>query len=698
MKLDWSKIDNDKTFQNLVNHLFFLECLSSFGFVPFSPYIGKDGGWDGKYQGRYPKENLAGRYCIQAKYTKYNLKAAMPSLKSWVKKELKKARHNQVEHLRLATSADLREEHITELEKLNNHNVETFKVWHRHDLLMRIEQEPFLRSYYFNSAAIPLFVPPSIYFKDDKGLVSLDESFEKEIKSIENRIDEVIQFFKNERFKIFVIHAPGGFGKSHFLRRFPLKAMKEGVEREIWFIRDGIRDVRDAFNDEIGVRETAKEERKYVFVLDDADRADDIKDILACVTKSEIDAKIVFSLRTAGLSTLEESLFASRCRDLAVITSIPQWSNDELIMLLRTVSQDTVSQNDAVIDEDEIVRRYPNPFFIVWIGLNIKGQNNYDFNSTKQSILQSLLNDTRQLLSTEQIDFKELLLHLSLITPLNATDRQTCAKLAFKLGIDEQRTMSVLEKLSRGGVLHSIGSILRFIPDMIGDIYLLETMQSLSKDTRKQAFLYWLDTHSKNIFCNLGATLSYGDKDCLVPIVTDVVSGWINNAAKYNSYDKRRVLEHLENVCNFIPDKALDMLYVFLNDPDLSTDAFGPTIVRLIHSECNREEIVKIIEGLRYRVKQGTYDNYKPNTLAEEAVTPLRNDIEKHIMPILTVIKNSLNDANPIIHFAKSALQEVLASSHEWRHSTYKSVEFGSRYLKVTEEVLGMRKKAIEIT
>lgn len=626
MKLDWAKIDNEKTFQNLVNYLFFLECPSVFGFVPFSPYIGKDGGWDGKYQGRYPKENLEGRYCIQAKYTKHNLDAAMPSLKQWAKKELEKANRNQVDHLRLATCADLREEHITELEALNKYHVKTFKVWHGHDLLMRIEQEPFLRSYYFNSPAIPLFVPASIYFKDDKDLIDLDESFEKEIKSIECKIDELIQFLQNERLKIFVIHAPGGFGKSHLLRKFPLKAMKEGVDREIWFIRDGIRDIRDAFNDEIGVRETAKEKRKYIFVLDDADRADDIKDILACVTKSGIDAKIIFSLRTSGLSTLEETLISTRCKNLTVITSIPQWSYDELKILLRTVTQ-----KDEIADEDEIVRRYPNPFFIVRIGLNIKGQNDYDLESIKQSILQSLLNDTRQILSTEQIDFKELLLHLTLITPLNTTDRQTIAKLAQKVNIDEQRMRSILEKLKSGGVLRSIGNILRFIPDMIGDICLLETMQSLSEDARKQAFLYWLDTHAKNIFCNLGATLRYGEKDCLVPIVSDVVSGWINNASKYDQYDKRGVLENLKDVCYFIPNKALDLLWVFLDDSDLSTDAFGPIVVQLIRSECNREEIVKIIEGLRCRVKQGIYDNYKSNTLAEEAVTPLRNDIEKRV-------------------------------------------------------------------
>jgi len=140
--LNWSKIDNEKTFQNLVNHLFFLECPSMFGFIPFSPYIGKDGGWDGKHEGRYPREGLEGRYCIQSKYTKHNLNDAMPSLTQWAEEELAKAKKNQVDHLRLATCANLREEHIAKIETLNKDRVKTFKIWHGHDLLMRIEQEP----------------------------------------------------------------------------------------------------------------------------------------------------------------------------------------------------------------------------------------------------------------------------------------------------------------------------------------------------------------------------------------------------------------------------------------------------------------------------------------------------------------------------------------------------------------------------
>lgn len=691
MKLTWAKIDNEKTFQNLVNHLFFLECPSIFGFVPFSPYIGKDGGWDGKYEGYYSKEDLTGRFCIQAKYTKHNLNDAMPSLTQWAEEELEKAKTNQVDHLRLATCADLREEHITKIEALNKNRVKTFKLWHGHDLLMRIEREPFLRSYYFDSPAIPLFVPANIYFKDVERKL-FDINVPEGIKSIEDRIGEVVAFIKDDKKKIFVLHAFGGFGKSYFLKRFPQQAISSGLDREIWFIRDGVRKICDAIQDEIGVRDSVTEKHKYVFVLDDADRADDVKDLLNCIIKSGLDAKIVMTLRTAGLSAIEEAVDSVRSRDLTVYTSIPEWSDEELKSLLRVTAQKA-----QVDDENDIVQKYPNPFFIVEIGLNIKGRSDYDFQKIKQAILESLLNDAQKILSTSRDDIKALLFHLALITPINISDSHTLAKLSQKVNFSEKEIKTVLERLSNGGVLRAIGSVVRFIPDMIGDVYLLETMRAINEKSRREAFLYWLDTHAKNIFCNLGATLRYGEPDCLVPVVTDIVSGWISNVDKYDSYEKRQVLEHLEEICYLIPDKALDMLWAFINTPDLSTDAFGPIVVRLIRSDCERSKIINIIEGLRGKVKIGTYDNYKPNTLTRESVTPLRNNIEKKIMPILGIVENSFTGQSPMVEFSKAALQEVLASAHEWTHSTYESMQFGSRALKATDQVLMMRNKAIEI-
>jgi len=684
--LDWSKIDTWQKFQRFVNDLFFLECPSSFGFNPFSPDIGADGGWDGSFDGFYPLENMAGQYSVQAKYTKKNLLQAMPSLKKSVKDELNKAKKNNVDHLRLATNAELQKKHIDELENLNNGRVKTFKVWYRASLDSRIQLQPFLRYTYFESPSIPLFVPPSIYFRDIETKLFGETIFG--IQTIQSKLTEFENFLRDFSKKIFIIDAFGGHGKSHFIREIPRVIHSVEADREVWFVKDGIRDVRDAFNDEIGSREGCERKHKYLFILDDADRADDVKELVSCVMKSGIDAKLVMALRTAGKYSVKEALTALRYLSFCTFTSIDRWTDEELKILLRTVAE-----KDQVKNQDDIVRRYPNPFLIVKIGQNIKGQKTQDITPF---ILELVSGESKKALFSENIDVENLLMHLALISPINISSASTIAKLAERLNVDEKELIKILRILDAVGIMRGIGDIFRFTPDMVGDIFLLEKMKELSLFSRKDIFSYWFDTHSKNIFTNLGATFMHGERELLPGIVSDVVSAWINNAKKYDEYEKRRILENLEEICLFIPDKTLDLLWAFFDCSDLSTDAYGPVVLRLIRSNCSRDKIVKIIEGIREKIKEGTYGNYKFDTLAQETVTPLKNSID-NIIKILEILEDSIKNNEKKADFAKAALKEVLASAHEHTESNYKGMTFGAKVLRVTDAVLNMRNKAIDI-
>ena len=158
--LDWTKIDHDKTFQRLVNHLFALECNSP-GFIPSSPYIGADGRWDGAFEGGY--EGLKGVFSIQAKWTTKNLNDAVTWLKTETEKEINNALKNKVAHLRIATNAQLRVEHVSTLENLRPQELLTLHVWHRENLELRIERQPFVRYYFFGDPQFPTFVPSNVY-------------------------------------------------------------------------------------------------------------------------------------------------------------------------------------------------------------------------------------------------------------------------------------------------------------------------------------------------------------------------------------------------------------------------------------------------------------------------------------------------------------------------------------------------------
>ena len=193
VNLDWSKIDNDKTFQRLVNHLFALECDSP-GFIPSSPYIGADGGWDGYWKGYYSKEAKDGVWSIQSKWTTKSFKDAMPHLEAEVKKELENAAANQVNHLRIATNAELKVEQVLMLQDIAKDTTIGLLVWQREQLTQRIEMQPFLRHFFFGDPQFPKFVPWNIYFTEyEPNLLPISDS---RIRSFEGHVDKAKEFLR----------------------------------------------------------------------------------------------------------------------------------------------------------------------------------------------------------------------------------------------------------------------------------------------------------------------------------------------------------------------------------------------------------------------------------------------------------------------------------------------------------------------
>lgn len=207
--LDWAKIDNDETFQRLANHLFALECNSP-DFIPSSPYIGKDGGWDGFFEGFYPYENVSGKWSIQSKWTKKSFTEAVKYLKGEIKEELQKAQRNKVDHLRIATNAELRVDQVKELESLNQGEVKTLRVWYREILTMRIEKQPFLRHLFFGAPQFPKFLPWSTYFHShEKHLLPVSATENPKFKEY---LESAKEFILNDKMTFLLFQLREGTG------------------------------------------------------------------------------------------------------------------------------------------------------------------------------------------------------------------------------------------------------------------------------------------------------------------------------------------------------------------------------------------------------------------------------------------------------------------------------------------------------
>ena len=137
MQLDWTQIQDDKTFQRLINDLFAIE-VGKPGFYASSPFIGADGGWDGRFD--FPYNGFTGLTSVQSKYTNQNHTGAMGFLKQGLSGsgakigELQKAHDNGVKNLYYCTNAELNVENANELVALNTEQVDNIVIYYRENL------------------------------------------------------------------------------------------------------------------------------------------------------------------------------------------------------------------------------------------------------------------------------------------------------------------------------------------------------------------------------------------------------------------------------------------------------------------------------------------------------------------------------------------------------------------------------------
>lgn len=698
MILDWSLIDNDKTFQRLINHLFALECNSP-GFIPSSPYIGADGGWDGLFKGSY--EGLKGSFSIQAKWTKKNFKPAMASLDQDVKKEIEKAVRNRDEHLRIATNAELRPNQVVRLQNLKPSALKTLYVWHRENLTIRIEKQPFLLHHFFGKPQFPSFVPCNIYMRDI-------ESKLLPIPMVGRAGDfkMVKQDLSSDRPIIVIVHAPGGHGKSHFLKDLCKKVNKAYKSIQPWFIRPGIRNLSESIQEEL------VEGRRYVLFLDDADRNLGDVNTLVSLLRFHKHIKAVLSTRSAGLGLITKSLLIQRFEGYSIheLSRLPENRLERLLC--------AAAGKKAVNRSLEIVHGLnSNPYLIVQYGRRIKGDlSDRELEDVFVRLSKEVLFDCNQILGDELAEEKQttLLTNLAAIVPFHIGD-VVSQELSRVLEVSPNVLKSILDRLVAGKVLRAVGKTIRFEPDMAGDLYLatrLDEKPSLSDELLER----WFPVTPNRSIANLSAAAPYGDSHSVELHLGKMVSAWIASAREHGGHQREQNLENIGPAVQMIPDDVLSLIRTYLSVPfeaqdlaapfdmeervpALDLDDYGPIIESLGILPDYQIETLELVRDLADKNLDGQYDNYKAETLIKSLVLPLRKSpelVRQVLSELLQWCKSDQLDATEA-KLATTAASEILKAAHEYQHSFRDTVTFGERPLLSTPEVLKLRDLGLAI-
>lgn len=705
--LDWSKIDNENTFQRLINHLFALECNSP-GFIPSSPYIGADGGWDGYFSGYYPDYKLDGLFSIQSKWTTKSHAEALKHLKAEIKKELNKARENNVDYLIIATNAELKVKQInSELKVLNKGEVKTLDIWHRENLTLRIERQPFLTSKYFDILLYPVFVPSNIYFDNPIIEPHLTDIKGSEIESFINYYDEFKKFVLSDKERIFIIHAPGGYGKSHFLKELAELSHQTDSNRQPWLVRLGLKKIEDAIQQEL------LPDRKYLLIVDDVDRdLDEIKPLLALLTKGSVDLKVVLSLGSSGIYLLQNEISNYGCSSITSRIQINDWQKEELIKLLRLIVNG--DPNQKVKDEEIIAVTYPNPYLIIEFGRQIKGKGYTDIQKLKSKFVDDVSIDTKKALKGmyNGDDLQELISVTASMIPFYTKDQLLLSKVNEEFKIDHKDFIKILNRLIETGILREIGRKVRFNPDMKGDFYLQNYIEQTRIDELEAFILKWIEVNPLNLFMNVGSASRYGETNKTKTVVKRIVSKWINNADNTTKDGKSKILSYLEKIVFIVPEESTNLLSAYLEIDEkskknqssldesassLSTDDYGNVLLELKKIPSIRKELLDIVEQITRLGISGTYYNYKPSTLITKCVSPLENKLEVILSTIEIFDQWLEKPTEERIILLESALKEALAGANHYERYKMGTLEWGSVPLKNDPRIIVLRDSVLWI-
>ena len=164
--------------------------------------------------------------------------------------------------------------------------------------------------------------------------------------SLIGRKHEVSEFTKHilsNKSSVAVVHAPGGYGKSHFLRT-TVDLLDKRRKFQILFIRPFLRNLADAFQDELVAGRSS-----CYFSDGNADRFPVETQRVIALARTKQNIQAVLACRTAGLSLVTNELRTQRSRD-HVISELKDLNSSELKeMLLIAAGKKSIDRADQII-------------------------------------------------------------------------------------------------------------------------------------------------------------------------------------------------------------------------------------------------------------------------------------------------------------------------------------------------------------
>jgi hypothetical protein len=477
-------------------------------------HAGPDGGNDGWYTGEL--DGVSAKWKIA-----FAVRASFPTLKTKATQErdkvAKAAKAAKPEAILLCTSCNLSVTQTHEIERILGAGLKKGRCWPQSRLDHHLRNAPWVASLHFNVQFLPGFAP-----LDAASELAIANQQDCELLGRRDALRAAETFLAGAD-RVLMVIAPGGAGKSRFLRALhALAASSAG--RSAWLRRVGQGTIEDA------ILRGLPRKRPLLLCMDDACHDEEEALDLARLSKLShggIDAKVVLAGRAPDQFVLEKI-----CRDAAVSYQVLPLEalGEEFARELARLEYPELSAEGIAA----LLRFSGGNLFILreaaqLLASGMPPSNIIDQEYLRGVLVDRLVREAVHLLSPQSIsesDAKKLLLQTALDVPI---------------AVLHEASNSAQETLRIGRILRVVGSTLRFRADVEGDLLLAE----LTREPWAQGYVRReLEADPARLPERL-RNLAAAGQGYPAELVKQTLQEWIAHAATATVLDRLRIMKIL---------------------------------------------------------------------------------------------------------------------------------------------------------
>lgn len=509
---------------------------------------------------------------------------------------------------------------------------------------------------------------------------------------------EFINFIQSKN-KILEIFAVGGNGKSHLLRYLG------NITTEY---------IPLIFNKQINIEEDLKKldsSKKYLLIFDDIDRyleQNTLLNLLAYIIQNP-NTKLVLSYRTASKEAIK--IFYKKFNNIDTQELEIIWKEKEIWSLIENLLPQIKE-----IEVRKLAYTFNNNPYLITQAIQGDIKNIQEFSK-------KIVEDTKVALTDFNLsdrEIKDLLFNLSLLTPISKN------KIA-------ENYKNIINKLVEKKILRELTSKYRFNPDIIGDLYLAEYV-----DTNKNDFEKIVEDNLQNfsdtVFTNLSYALVYNQNDSLQSFIKSIINKWISNGEYTNrnlalvnkivyfapmesfvfleKATKYLIPKETNNIPKsgiqeFVTTIAMDTSTYNSDNDAINLESIEPIISKLIFALKNNiptesltiEHIIKYLtSNVVLSLPKPYYDNQTLESIFKKLVSPLDTVNFSVIIESLEIIEKWIDETKIIdrkIYLLSKVIDSLLSATFDDTRSNGVSITWGQQVLNLKhKEIIKIIEKA----